>query len=220
MCFSIEDKDLLVKTHQLGNCLLGRWWLGQGGGVGAPRWEGETSSGCESGMNNIYWGTQVLGWWSLVMSTVIIFLVWTDRNVKFTFCPDSKAVTTQLCQIRLEQRVYSWGVMSGIDMETLSTIKAWWNTLYLQKSAVGNFKLYFKKIIGVFRTCDTSFYRNISELSIYWFNLLIDVHLVDVMSDVCWYENFINISAIEKDLEAGYWLFSSGRSSCSFDVPL
>ena len=132
MCFSIEDKDLLVKTHQLGNCLLGRWWLGQGGGVGAPRWEGETSSGCESGMNNIYWGTQVLGWWSLVMSTVIIFLVWTDRNVKFTFCPDSKAETTQLCQIRLEQRVYSWGVMSGIDMETLSTIKAWWNTLYLQ----------------------------------------------------------------------------------------
>ena len=45
-------------------------------------------------------------------------------NVKFTFCPDSKAETTQLCQIRLEQRVYSLGVMSGIDMETLSTIKS------------------------------------------------------------------------------------------------
>ena len=28
-----------IENH-LGSCLLGRWWLGQGGGAGAPRWGG------------------------------------------------------------------------------------------------------------------------------------------------------------------------------------
>ena len=45
---------LHYKFHQLGNCLLGRWWLEQGGGGGAPRWETPPgpSPGSQSGMNN------------------------------------------------------------------------------------------------------------------------------------------------------------------------
>ena len=31
---------LSSNENHLGSCLLGRWWLGQGGGAGAPRWEG------------------------------------------------------------------------------------------------------------------------------------------------------------------------------------
>ena len=49
-------------NHQLGNCLLGRWSLGQGGGWRVPRREGEKSpepsSGKESGMNNHYEGQE------------------------------------------------------------------------------------------------------------------------------------------------------------------
>ena len=41
------------KNHQLGNRLLGRWWLGQGGGGAAPRGGGGKSPET-SGMNNCY----------------------------------------------------------------------------------------------------------------------------------------------------------------------
>ena len=57
MCSVISSPD---DNHQLGKCLLGRWWLWQGGGGGGgrPRERGEksagTSSGKESGFNNGY----------------------------------------------------------------------------------------------------------------------------------------------------------------------
>ena len=44
-------------NHLLDNCLLGRWWLGQGGGGGTLRWEGEKppepSSASRSEMNSV-----------------------------------------------------------------------------------------------------------------------------------------------------------------------
>ena len=50
------------KNYLLGNCLLGRWSLGQGGGWRVPRREGEKSpepsSGKEYGMNNHYEGQE------------------------------------------------------------------------------------------------------------------------------------------------------------------
>ena len=61
---SCDFSDLAAdKNHQLGNCLLGRGWLGQGGGGWTSRWEGEkppdSSSGNGSGMI-IEWGQHPL----------------------------------------------------------------------------------------------------------------------------------------------------------------
>ena len=57
MCSVISSPD---DNHQLGKCLLGRWWPWQGGGGGGPREREEksagTSSGKESGINNLMGG--------------------------------------------------------------------------------------------------------------------------------------------------------------------
>ena len=49
-------KAIVFPHHQLGNCLLGRWWLGQGGG--ALRWEKPPrgpSSGSSANKSGIFW---------------------------------------------------------------------------------------------------------------------------------------------------------------------
>ena len=42
-------------NHQLGNCLLGRWWLQQDGGGEAPMGEGKTLQECDTALTSQYW---------------------------------------------------------------------------------------------------------------------------------------------------------------------
>ena len=49
--------------NYLHNCILGRWWLGQGGGGGEGENSPKTSSGEESGINNCYEKMGASGLW-------------------------------------------------------------------------------------------------------------------------------------------------------------